>query len=99
MKERITTVEAAAIRHIDTAYSAASPGASASEGATRTIDVVSFLFLIFFQCGAALAIAVYSPQIGQMGLVVFGIIFVWLGATLIIGVMDIWLRPGLRRKS
>lgn len=60
--------------------------------AARAVDVASFLFLIVFQCLSVIALVLYTPQVGEMGLVVFGIIFVWLGATLLIGGCDWWSR-------
>jgi hypothetical protein len=58
--------------------------------ASRAVDILSFLFLIVFQCISVVALVLYTPQIGEMGMIVFGIIFVWLGATLIIGACDLW---------
>ena len=60
---------------------------------TRAADICSFLFLLLFQCGAVVAVALNAPQIGEIGLVIFGIIFVWLGTTLIVGSCDLWTRP------
>lgn len=56
------------------------------------VDVMSFLFLIVFQCASVIVLVLYTPQIGEMGLIVFGIIFVWLGATIILGACDLSAR-------
>lgn len=98
MNDAITTVldTAVAKRQAGSAFSALlrRPVLPArATGAAHAIDILSFLFLIVFQFGAVSAIIWYTPQIGEMGLVVFGIIFVWLGATLIIGVCDLWACP------
>ncbi len=94
MNDEITTPSANAKRQADSAFSEAPLRWSAVPStASRTIDVLSFLLLIIFQCGAVIAIALYTPQIGEMGLVVFGIVFVWLGATLVVGLCDIVARP------
>ena len=72
---------------------ASSPTVAASASSlSLAADVISFLFLLLFQCGAVVTIALQAPQIGEMGLVIFGIIFVWLGTTLIVGVCDLWAR-------
>jgi len=95
MNDRITTLDAALKRQSDGAFSADPLGPllpAHATSASRAVDVLSFLFLIFFQCAAVIALVLYTPQIGEMGLVVFGIIFVWLGATLIIGACDLWVR-------
>jgi hypothetical protein len=89
MSERITTQ--ASLYGI-CRLRARSPAPSARESAPNAADVLSFIFLLLFQCGSVIAIALNAPQVGDMGLVVFGIIFVWLGTTLIVGVCDLWAR-------
>jgi len=93
MNEQITTREAAVKLQYEVAVSAiplGSPLPTQATAASRAVDVFSFLFLIVFQCASVAALVLYTPQIGEMGMVVFGIIFVWLGATLIIGMCDLW---------
>jgi hypothetical protein len=94
MSDQITTQ--AALKHQADAAITALPLSTAlpadATSASRTVDVLSFLFLIVFQCMSVVALVLYTPQIGEMGMIVFGIIFVWLGATLIIGACDLWSR-------
>jgi hypothetical protein len=95
MKEQITTRDAALKLQADGAVTALRFAPSLPVEATtasRAVDIFSFLFLIVFQCVSVVALVLYTPQIGEMGLVVFSIIFVWLGATLIIGACDFWSR-------
>lgn len=94
MNQQITTKDAVAAQQAEVAFSA-TPLNPAAINATRVapiIDLLSFLFLLLFQGAAVFAIVLYTPQIGEMGLVVFAIIFVWLGATLIVGVCDLFSR-------
>ena len=99
MNEEITTRDAALKLQSNDAITAVPFGPRLPPEATtvsRAVDVFSFLFLIIFQCVSVIALVLYTPQIGEMGMVVFGIIFVWLGATLIIGVCDLWSRQERR---
>lgn len=95
MSDQITTRAKATKVRADTSFQA-SPGAVPAMEHThrsRAIDIASFLFLIAFQCGAVIAILHYTPPVGEMGVVVFGIIFVWLAATLTVGICDLFARP------
>jgi hypothetical protein len=92
MNDQITTL-AALKRRPTTSMSAlplGRPLPAEATSASRAVDVFSFLFLIVFQCVAVIALVLYTPQIGEMGLIVFSIIFVWLGATVTIGACDLW---------
>lgn len=94
MNDQITT-PAALKRRPTTAVSAirlGPPLPAEATSASRAVDVFSFLFLIVFQCVAVIALVIYTPQIGEMGLIVFSIIFVWLAATVTIGACDLWAR-------
>lgn len=94
MSDQITTPADAAKLQVDSAIRADSPLVAPAEAsnAVRCIDLLSFLFLLLFQCACVFAIVLYTPQIGEMGFVVFGIIFVWLGATLFVGLGDLLTR-------
>jgi hypothetical protein len=101
MTDQITTRRTALKLQAEAAISAiplSSPLPTEATAASRAVDVLSFLFLIVFQCVSVIALVLYTPQIGEMGLVVFSIIFVWLGATVIIGACDFYAKKEPRTK-